>query len=146
MRLRIRKAHGVPREPATPRLGNQVPGSEPLAIPSPTERRETHRRTLLTSCGPASIVTSRRSTIKSITCNQGLEQAILRSKSGWLRATSATTSRRCRSIRDIRPHCSYLVPRWKSPGWLGRMSRWNHPQTRFWVSFDLMNEFHFAPR
>jgi len=72
-RLKLRKEHGFPCQPAAVRLGNQVPGAEPLEIPSSTERCETRRRVLLASCGPASIVTSRRSTIESITRNQGLE-------------------------------------------------------------------------
>jgi hypothetical protein len=59
-RLKLRKDHGFPRRPAAARLGNQVPGSESLAIPSSTERCETRRRRLLASCGPASIVISRR--------------------------------------------------------------------------------------
>ena len=42
-------------------LGNQVPGSEPLAIPSSTERCETRRRPLLASCGRVPILTSCRS-------------------------------------------------------------------------------------
>ena len=72
-RLKLRKEHGFPCQPAAVRLGNQVPGSEPLEIPSSTERCETRRRVLLASCGPASIVTSRRSNIERITCNQSLE-------------------------------------------------------------------------
>src|SRR5215469_13057449 len=74
-RLKLRKEHGFPRQPATARPGNQVAGSEPLAIPSSSERCETPRRPLLASFGAASIVTSRRPTIESITCNQGLGQA-----------------------------------------------------------------------
>jgi len=35
-RLKLRKEHGFPCQPAAVRLGNQVPGSEPLEIPSPT--------------------------------------------------------------------------------------------------------------
>ena len=56
-------------------LGNQVPASEPLAIPSSTDRCETRRRTLA-CCVAASIVTSLGSAIESITRNRGLEQAI----------------------------------------------------------------------
>jgi hypothetical protein len=56
-RLKLRKEHGFPRQPAAAQLGNQVHGSEPLAIPSSTERCETRRRPLLASCGAASIVT-----------------------------------------------------------------------------------------
>jgi hypothetical protein len=37
-RLKLRKEHGFPRQPAAVWLGNQVPGSEPLAIPSSVER------------------------------------------------------------------------------------------------------------
>jgi hypothetical protein len=73
MRLKLRNERGLPCEPAAARLGNQVLGSEPLATPSSTERCETHRRPLLANCGRASIVTSRWSTIESITRNQGLE-------------------------------------------------------------------------
>ena len=57
MRLKLGKENGFPCQPAAVWHGNQVPGSEPLAMPSSTERCETHRRTLLASCG-ASIVTS----------------------------------------------------------------------------------------
>jgi hypothetical protein len=35
--LKLRKEHGFPRQPAAARIGNQVPGSEPPAIPSSTE-------------------------------------------------------------------------------------------------------------
>jgi hypothetical protein len=72
-RLELRNERGFPPQPAAARLGNRVPGSEPLPIPSCTERCETRRRPLFASCGPASIVTSRRSTPESITCNQSLE-------------------------------------------------------------------------
>src|SRR5215471_19619069 len=58
MRLKLRKENGFPRRPAAVWHGNQVFGSEPLAMPSATERCETHRRTLLASCGAASIITS----------------------------------------------------------------------------------------
>src|SRR5215472_10338770 len=44
MRLKLRNEHGLPCEPAAARLVNQVLGSEPLAIPSSTERCETRRR------------------------------------------------------------------------------------------------------
>ena len=75
MRLTLRKKHGFPRQPAAARLGNQVPGSESLAMPKSTERCQTVRRSLLPSCGPVSIVTSYWSTTESITCNQSLESA-----------------------------------------------------------------------
>jgi hypothetical protein len=58
VRLKLRKENGFPRQPAAVWHGNQVPGSEPLAMPSSTERCETHRRTLLATCVAASIVTS----------------------------------------------------------------------------------------
>jgi len=51
-RLKLRKEHGFPCQPAAVWLGNQVPGSEPLEIPISTERCETRRRFLLASCGP----------------------------------------------------------------------------------------------
>jgi hypothetical protein len=89
-RLKLRNEHGFARQPAATRLGNQVPGSEPPAISSSTEGCETRRCPLLASCGAASIVTSRRPTIESITRNQGLEQAIARSKSAYARATPFT--------------------------------------------------------
>src|SRR5262249_23598366 len=63
-RSELRKEHGFPRQPAAARFGNQVPGPEPPAIPSSSERCETRRRDLLASCGPASIATSRRSTVR----------------------------------------------------------------------------------
>ena len=63
-RLKLRKEHGLPPRPAAARFGNQVPGRESLATPSATERYETRRRRLLASCVPASIVTSRRSTVR----------------------------------------------------------------------------------
>src|SRR6201997_1373089 len=63
-RLKLRNEHGFPRRPAAARLGNRVPGSESLAILSSTERCETRRRRLLASGGPASMVTSRRSTVR----------------------------------------------------------------------------------
>src|SRR5262245_8179111 len=63
-RLKLRNEHGFPRQPAATRLGDQVPGSEPLAIPSSTERYKTRWRPLLASCGAASIVTSRRSIVE----------------------------------------------------------------------------------
>src|SRR6516162_4543914 len=43
-RLKHRKAHGFPRQPEAARHGNQVHGSEPLAMPSSTERCEALRR------------------------------------------------------------------------------------------------------
>jgi hypothetical protein len=58
MRLKLGEENGFPRQLGAARLGNQVPGSEPPAMPSSTEPCETHRRTLLASCGAASIVTS----------------------------------------------------------------------------------------
>jgi hypothetical protein len=61
-RSELCKGHGFPRQAAAARLGNHVPGSERLAIPSSTEWCETHRRALLASCGRASIANSRRST------------------------------------------------------------------------------------
>jgi len=54
-RLKLRNEHGFPREPVAARPGNQVRGSEPLAIPSSAERYETRRRPLLASGGPASL-------------------------------------------------------------------------------------------
>jgi hypothetical protein len=48
-RLKLRNEHRFPRQPAAARVGNQVPGSEPLAIPSSTERCQTIRRSLLPS-------------------------------------------------------------------------------------------------
>jgi hypothetical protein len=75
-RLKLRNEHGSPRQPAAARLGNHVPGAELLPIASSTERCETRQRPLLARRSPASIVTPRRSTIESITCNRSLEQAI----------------------------------------------------------------------
>jgi len=72
-RLKLRNEHGFCRQPAAARLRNQVPGPEPLVIPSPSQRCETRRRPLLAGCGAVSIVTSRRSKGESITCNQSLE-------------------------------------------------------------------------
>src|SRR5262249_12576639 len=114
-----------PVSPAAARIGNQVPGSEPLAMPSSTERCETRRRTLLASCGAVSIVTSHSVNRESITCNQSLEQAI--------RHYGIVLSHRnvVRFTRDIRLHYSCLVPQPKRPGLLGRMSRSNRPQIRF---------------
>src|SRR5215831_7802949 len=63
-RLKLREEHGFRCQPAVARLGNQVLGSERLAVPSSTERCETRRCPLLASYGPASIVTSRRSTVR----------------------------------------------------------------------------------
>jgi hypothetical protein len=40
-RVKLRNEHGFARQPAAARLGNQVPGSEPLGIPGSTERCET---------------------------------------------------------------------------------------------------------
>ena len=64
IRSKLRKEHGSPRQPAAPRLVNQVPGSEPLAKPSSTEWCETCRRAQLASCGRGPIATSCRSTVK----------------------------------------------------------------------------------
>ena len=60
-RLNLRNEHGFLRQPVAARLGNQVPGSEPLANPSSTGRCKTRQRPLLPSCGAASICDSRRS-------------------------------------------------------------------------------------
>src|SRR5215469_1789277 len=60
-RLELCKKHEFPRQPAAMRFGNQVPGSEPPAIPSSAKRCETRWRRLLARCGAASIATSRRS-------------------------------------------------------------------------------------
>ena len=60
-RLKLRNEHGFPGQPAAAPVGNQAPGSEPLAIPSSTERCETRRRPLLASCGRVPILTSCRS-------------------------------------------------------------------------------------
>jgi hypothetical protein len=40
-RLRLCDEHGFPRQAVAARLGNQVPGSEPLAAAISTERYET---------------------------------------------------------------------------------------------------------
>jgi len=63
-RLKLGNEHGFPRQSAAAWLGNPVPGSELVAIPSSTERCETRLRPLLLSCGQTSIVTSRRSTAR----------------------------------------------------------------------------------
>jgi hypothetical protein len=61
-RLKLREERGFPRQPGAVWLGNQVPGSEALAMPSRNEQFGTRWRPLLVSCGPTPIVTSRRST------------------------------------------------------------------------------------
>src|SRR6516162_76831 len=63
-RVKLRNEHGFPRQPAAARLGTQVSGFELQSIAASTERCETRRRPLLASCGPASNVTSRRSTVR----------------------------------------------------------------------------------
>ena len=63
-RLKLRKEHGFRRQPVAARLGNQVPGAEPLATPRSTVPCETRPRLLLASCDAVSIATSRRSTAR----------------------------------------------------------------------------------
>jgi hypothetical protein len=72
-RSELRNEHAFPPQPAAAPLGNQGPGSEPLAIASSTERCDRARGPLLLDCGPVSIVTSRRSNLESSTYNQSLE-------------------------------------------------------------------------
>ena len=87
MRSRLRNEHGFLRQPAAARLRNQVLGSVPPAIPSSTERCEIRRRTLLASCGPASIVTSRRSNARVSQALRVWNKPFLRNNSAFVRAT-----------------------------------------------------------
>jgi hypothetical protein len=56
-RLKLRKGHGFLHQPPAARLGDQVPGSELLAVASSTVGYETRLCLPLASCGQASIVT-----------------------------------------------------------------------------------------
>jgi|SRR6516225_5906799 len=88
-RLKLRNEHGFPHQPAAVRFENQVAGSEPLAIPNYTERCETRRRSLVASCGAASIVTSHRSTVRVSHAIRVWNKPFQVSKSTHLGMTSA---------------------------------------------------------
>ena len=87
LRMRIRLRNRSPCQPAAAPLGNQVSGSDPLAIPSSNERCETRRRSLLASCGAASIATSRRSNARVSHAIRVWNKPFLRNKSASVRAT-----------------------------------------------------------
>ena len=121
-RLKLREEHGFPRQPAAAQLGNQVPGSEPPAIASSTERCQSRRRHLLASCSAASIVTSRRSkarvshaTAFGIGHSNETNRPPCERHNDWIGNTSLRN--RPRFTRDIRLHCSCPVPQRKNPGW-----------------------------